>query len=443
MGRASHSRALGIWANGVRVGRWVVLPSGQSELAYDTSWITSEVGRPISLSLPMTLDAVALTGDRVRNYFDNLLPDSDTIRQRIRNRFHTRSGETIDLLTAIGRDCVGALQLLPEDEPPAAPARIEVTALSELDIERELLQRTGPNLVQDADEFRISLAGAQEKTGFTWHRGRFCRPTGVTPTTHIFKLPLGIVGGEKFDMRDSPENEWLCARILEAYGVPVASSSVMQFGGTKVLVVERFDRILHSSKKYWLRLVQEDFCQALGVAPTRKYEADGGPGLRDLARILQGSEDRHADIGTLMRANVLFWMLAATDGHAKNFSLQIRPQGRYRLAPLYDVLSAWPIVGNRGNQVHPKKLKMAMALRGKNAHYRWIDMHRSAFNQTAKHCGLGFNMEAILRDLIERTPRALGHVEAQLPAEFPRALFQSVTRGVKSAVRALAAMPIE
>ena len=142
------------------------------------------------------------------------------------------------------------------------------------------------------------------------------------------------------DMRESLENEWLCSRLLAAYGVPVADCEVRQFGSTKALVVERFDRKLHSSGRYWLRLPQEDFCQATGTPSTTKYEADGGPGILEIARILQGSDSRDDDLATLMRAQLLFWMLAAIDGHAKNFSIRILPQNHFRLTPLYDVMSA-------------------------------------------------------------------------------------------------------
>jgi serine/threonine-protein kinase HipA len=440
MGRRSHNRALGVWANGLRVGRWLVPARGASEFSYDESWVESAYGRPISLSLPMTFDAIPVKSQRVDFYFDNLLPDSAAIRQRIRNRFQTKSDDAIDLLASIGRDCVGALQLLPDEETPNSGTTIDATPLSEMEVERELLRNIAPSSFDDASEFRISLAGAQEKTGFTLHRGRWCRPRGATPTTHIFKLPLGLVGGNQFDMRASLENEWLCSRLLEAYGVPVASSNVEVFGNTKVLAVERFDRALHSSKKYWLRLVQEDFCQALGRPSSQKYEADGGPGLVELARVLQRSVARQDDLTTLLRATLLFWMLAATDGHGKNFSIQILPQGRYQLTPLYDVISAWPIIGDLANQLHLKKLKLAMALRGKNAHYRWTEFNRQRFNAAAEQCGLGSNMEGIIADVCERTPKVIDEVEAQLPAEFPRSVFNAVTQGLSRSANSLERM---
>jgi serine/threonine-protein kinase HipA len=412
------------------------------EFTYDASWVASEQARPLSLSLPMNLDGLPLKGDKVHSFFDNLLPDSDVIRQRVRSHFHTPSGEAFDLLEAIGRDCVGALQLLPDGEAPADVSTIVATPLTDSELETLLLgvgSASGP-LRDEADDFRISIAGAQEKTALTWHGKRWCRPHGATPTTHLFKLPLGLVGGRRMDMSTSLENEWLCARLLDAYGVSIASCAVKQFGSAKALVVTRFDRRLHSSGRYWLRLPQEDFCQATGTRGSSKYEADGGPGLPDIARILQGSEAREDDLATLLRAQILFWMLAATDGHAKNFSIRLLAQGRYRLTPLYDVLSAWPVTGSRHDQVHVKKLRLAMAVRGANKHYRVSEIERRHFNMTAQQCGFGPDMEPILEDVVTRTPAVIEGVGASLPKGFPEEVFVSVTGGLEKSAERLRRM---
>ena len=440
MGRPSHSRALGIWANGIRVGRWVVPATGAMELSYDATWVASEQARPVSLSLPLNLDGVPIKGEKVGFFFDNLLPDSQTIRQRVRSRFHTRSGDAFDLLEAIGRDCVGALQLLPDDETPVGTRKIDVTPMTDREVESLLLASTSPAspAMGEEDELRISIAGAQEKTALTWNDGRWCKPHGATPTTHILKLPLGLAGGRQMDMRSPLENEWLCARILAGYGVPVASCEVKQFGATKALVVTRFDRTLHSSGRYWLRLPQEDLCQATGTPGSMKYEADGGPGIVEIARVLQGSEARDEDLASLLRAQLIFWMLAATDGHAKNLSIRLLAQGRYRLTPLYDVLSAWPVTGAGPNQIHPKKLKLAMALRGTDKHYRIDPTDRRHFNETARRCGLGKDMEAIIDDVVERTPRVIDDVGAKLPKNFPMRLFEVITKGAARAAIQLA-----
>lgn len=412
------------------------------EFSYHPAFVASEEGRPLSLSLPINLDGQSITGEKVGFYFDNLLPDSDPIRRRIQSKYGLRTVEAFDLLAAIGRDCVGAVQLLPEDERPKDVFSIQATALRETDIERLLRAVTRPVRVLGANEddtFRISLAGAQEKTALLRHRGRWCTPHGSTPTTHIFKLPLGLVGNRDMDMRQSLENEWLCARILAAYGIPVAECELAQFGATKTLIVTRFDRVLHSSRRYWLRLPQEDLCQAMGIPGGMKYESDGGPGLVEVARVLQASEARDVDLTTLMQAELVFWMLAATDGHAKNLSIRLLPQGRFHLTPLYDVLSAWPVTGSGGNQLHRSKLKLAMALRGKQKHYRIARIRRRHFALTARLCGLGENMERIISEMIEKTPSVIERVGKELPGNFPAELFDSIAGGLARAAHELAA----
>src|SRR5271170_140125 len=105
------------------------------ELSYDPSWVASEEARPLSLSLPINLDGVPIKGEKVGFFFDNLLPDSQSLRQRVRSRFQTQSGDAFDLLEAIGRDCVGALQLSPEGEPPVGTKKITVTPVTDREVE--------------------------------------------------------------------------------------------------------------------------------------------------------------------------------------------------------------------------------------------------------------------------------------------------------------------
>jgi serine/threonine-protein kinase HipA len=136
MGRKSRSRSLSIWTNGVRVGLWTLPARGEMQLQYDANWVKSDVGRPLSLSLPFNIENVSLKGEKVFNFFDNLLPDSNAIRKRVAERFKTGSSDAFDLLKAIGRDCVGAVQLLGETDVPDAFDQIEGTPLTEEDIDR-------------------------------------------------------------------------------------------------------------------------------------------------------------------------------------------------------------------------------------------------------------------------------------------------------------------
>ena len=444
MGRKSRTRALSIWVNGNLAGEWRIPARGETEFQYDSAWVESEEGRPLSLSLPLSLDKGSIKGRPVECYFDNLLPDADPIRKRLQDRFHTATRNAFDLLAEIGRDCVGAVQLLPPDEQPKDVHTIAAGPLSEAEVERALIHTVSPPSFAaqpSDDDFRISIAGAQEKTAFLHHDGKWCRTLGATPTTHIFKLPLGLVGGMQADMSTSVENEWLCARILRAYGLPAARSEIAQFGSQKVLVVERFDRQLHSSGKYWLRLVQEDFCQATATPSSTKYERDGGPGLLNIARILRGSVNRDPDLQCLLKAQILFWMLAATDGHAKNFSIRILSQGRFQLTPLYDVLSIWPIMGEGPNKISWHNARLAMSVRGKNKHYLLKDIQRRHFNYMAAQCGLGETAEPLIKDILAATPAVIASVQKDLPKGFPRHVLDGILQGLMKSAEQLGAMP--
>ncbi|MGF6261697.1 serine/threonine-protein kinase HipA [Paraburkholderia youngii] len=414
------------------------------EFAYDAAWIASPAGRPLSLSLPFTPGNMTHKGPRVLNYFDNLLPDSDAIRKRIAQRYRTETLDAFDLLRAIGRDCVGAVQLLGEDDAPAGVQRIEGTPLSDDDIEALLAQTVGkPTLgaPDEPDDFRISLAGAQEKTALLWHDGQWQRPHGATPTTHIFKLPLGLVGNRLADLSTSVENEWLCMRILREFGLPVANTEVLSFGQQRVLAVERFDRQMHSSGSWLLRLPQEDFCQVYGVPSHRKYENEGGPGVLDLARILQQSVDARQDLETLLASQILFWMLAAPDGHAKNFSIRLLAGGQYRLTPLYDVMSIWPVEGNGPNQWSWYKARLAMGLWSRSKHDAFRDVQRRHFNAMALKCSYGANAEPLIQRLIEQTPGVIERVSAALPERFPGKVAERIFKGLQNSAARLNTMP--
>lgn len=437
MGRHSHSRALNIWMNGELLGQWTLLGNGTHELIYADSWCRSASVRPLSLSLPIT--GQPLRGPMVENYFDNLLPDSTEIRRRVQTNFRTASTSAFELLSAIGRDCVGAVQLLPIGVEPLGWNLIEAQPLSPQEIEQWLSRvlTTGHPLGgHDEESFRISLAGAQEKTALTWHHGQWCKPHGTTPTTHIFKLPMGLVGHRQADMSNSVENEWLCAQLAKAMGLPTASCEIGQWGAQKALVVERFDRRMATQGAHWLRLPQEDFCQALGLPSHLKYEAEGGPGLGQLAGLLRTSASAQGDLRTLFESQLFFWMLAATDGHAKNYSLSLLANGVHRLTPLYDIMSAWPMVGPKAHQVPADKLKMAMALRGKNAHYHVQTIQPRHFLDTAKREGYA-DMEGSMRRMAARLPTALEEIAQKLPQNFPESLFHTVANGVLTMSRRL------
>lgn len=441
MPRPRKTRQLAVWMNAERVGTWTLETNNSHTFVYEQAWLDSTGSRPLSLSMPLRPAAAPYRNEVVESFFDNLLPDSRDIRRRIQTRFHAASTRAFDLLAEIGRDCVGAVQLLPIDATPTGLDRIDGEPLSDTDVAR--LLRAAPGMAlpgqDEFDDFRISLAGAQEKTALLRHDGRWHRPLDATPTTHIFKLPLGRIGNLQADFSTSVENEWLCAQIVAAFGLPVAGCEVAVFEDQKVLIVERFDRRMAQAGTHWLRLPQEDCCQALGVSPALKYESDGGPGIKAILDLLLGAQDAAADRLNFFRAQLVFWLLCATDGHAKNFSLAIEPQGRYRLTPLYDVLSAHPILGRGANQIAPERARMAMAVTGQNRHYEWSRMLRRHWIGTARACGIAEDVaQTMIDELVATTPTAIDQVAATLPPAFPENVADAVFVGMASAARTLA-----
>lgn len=433
MGRRSRTSTLVVWMNGESVGQWQVKPGTGHEFTYDRSWPESASGRPLSLSLPLR-PAESYKGALVRDFFDNLLPDNERIRERVQARFGAASTEAFDLLQEIGRDCVGAVQLLRPGDPPEGVHRIDAEPLDEGNIERILADTLVTRRHQEEDDFRISLAGTQEKTALLWQNGVWCRPRGSTPTTHIFKLPIGV-SPSGIDLTHSVENEWLCAELLHAYGVPVARCERKQFGKVHTLVVERFDRRLAEDGSWLIRLPQEDLAQATGTPPGKKYESDGGPGIRKLMDLLLGAVDAEPDRLDFFRTQVVFWLLCALDGHAKNFSIFIEPRGRYRLTPRYDVLSAYPVLGHGAGKLAPEKVTMAMAVLGKNRHYRWAEITRTHFELTARQCGIGEAGARLIDELVTATPSVVEQVRAAMPKDFPQAQAQPILDGVAAAAR--------
>ena len=442
MGRPSLSRQLVVWMNGERVGEWRLPARGPQEFVYDPTWLSSPQFRPLSLSLPAGLAAPALRGEVVEHWFANLLPDNDAILRRLQRRFSLRGTSAFELLEVVGRDCAGAVQLLPPEEEPTGLDRIEATPLSNEAIGRLLQGVVAEPLPGDAaddePDLRLSIAGAQEKTALLWHQNQWCRPLGNTPTTHLFKLPMGMVGSGPIDFSSSVENEWLCGRILAAYGLPVAASQLACFGGQRCLIVERFDRRLHPSGSHWLRLPVEDCCQATGTPPGQKYENQGGPGMVAIAGLLAQSAQTTVDLRCFFQAQLLFWMLRAIDGHAKNFSLFLLPGGSYRLTPFYDVLSAWPVIGKAAGQWPEQELRLAMAWHGSRSRTsKPLQVQHRHLISTASRMGLADQADALIAELVTRTAGVIEAIWAQLPDGFPEPMAEAILGGLETSAALL------
>lgn len=432
MARTRRHPPLRVYQNDRLVGHLLKESSGAIEFRYNREWLDHSRAFPVSLSLPLREDP--WRGEPVAAVFENLLPDSTDLRKRVAEKVGAAGYDAYSLLAAIGRDCVGALQFIAGNAAePEATTKISGEPVDDEAIERLLksLAQAPLGLSRD-DDFRISVAGAQEKTALLRIDGQWIKPHGTTPTTHLFKTQIGELPNG-IDLSNSVENEFYCLRLLNHLGLPVNHAEIMTFGQTKALVIERFDRVW--SNGHLIRLPQEDCCQALSVPPSRKYQNEGGPGMLAIANLLKGVDSPADDHRTLFQAQLVFWLIGATDGHAKNFSIFLHPRGGYALTPLYDVLTAQPSLDAR--QIERRQMKLAMSV-GDNNHYRVDEIQTRHFFQTGEAASLSPSLvRNAVEDIAARIEGALASLEGELPADFPPALHESVSAGVQRRMRVL------
>lgn len=432
MARRSVRTPLNVFLNNRHVGRLTRQSSGAIDFTYDDSWLEWEHAIPVSLSLPLRKSRYL--GDPVAAVFENLLPDSRPIRTRVAERVGAKGTDAFSLLSKIGRDCVGALQFMPVDDIPPPATKVEGTPIGEDGIAAMIANLArAPLGIGGDDDFRISIAGAQEKTALLRHQGAWLKPTGTTPTTHILKPQIGTLPNG-IDLSNSVENEFYCLKLIGAFGLLTNEAEIATFGDSKVLVITRFDRRWTNDGRL-LRLPQEDSCQALSVAPTNKYENEGGPGIASIAKLLMGSDNSQTDQLAFFKAQILFWLIGATDGHAKNFSIFLAPHSRYRLTPLYDILTAQPSLDT--HQIRRNQFKLAMAI-GNSRRYRIFDIHGRHFVETGRAAGLSIQLIGQAIDEIRASfDHAFSDIERQLPAHFPEAIHASVVASARDRIRQL------
>src|SRR5271165_3923395 len=285
-------------------------------------------GTPL-LSLSLPVRAERFPQGTVRPFLDGLLPEGES-RRIIARGVGVDADDTYGLIKALGRDCAGAIVIQPMEES-AAPPSTTVTAdrLSDdelSDLVRNL--RSAPLGV--GGRVRVSLAGVQEKLLLTrMPDSTWGRPVDGTPSTHILKPDIAAYP-------NSVENEAFCMRVAKHLGLPVANVETTEVAGRKLIVVERYDRLVQSDGTVE-RIHQEDFCQATGTRPDDKYQEDGGPSLARIAEIVAAVTVR-GSLERLLRDVTLNTLVGNGDAHAKNFSLLHDRSGVLQLAPLYDVM---------------------------------------------------------------------------------------------------------
>lgn len=425
MARKRKYSPLQVYLNSRLIGHLNRESNGAIKFKYDDRWLAWQHALPVSISLPLREDQ--FTGQEVSAVFDNLLPDDEPIRKRVAERVGAEGTDAFSLLTVIGRDCVGALQFLPEGELPTNTNELTGRELSNDEIGKLLdnLDST-PLGIHSENDFRISVGGAQEKTALLYHDNKWIEPTGTTPTTHIIKPQIGKLPNG-MDLSNSVENEFVCLKLLKNFGLRTAHVEMLSFNDRKALVIDRFDRKWNDSG-ILLRVPQEDCCQALSCPPTKKYQSGGGPGINEIMDLLLGSDEPTIDRNDFFKAQILFWLVGATDGHAKNFSLALSSQGRFRMTPIYDVLTAQPCFD--GNQLSHNEFKLAMRV-GNSNQYNVERIRARHFIDTGVSCGLSRGTVAdIFSEIHEESEPALRSTFDSLPPDFPPELIDSLSNAV-------------
>jgi serine/threonine-protein kinase HipA len=432
MGRKRKSAALTLALNGRVVGRLTRAADGATRFDYAREWLDWEYAIVVSRSMPLV--DKPFTGDTVRAVFDNLPPEDERVRKMIATRVGAQGTDGFSMLAALGRDCVGAIQFLPEGSQPAPPCPPEGKPISDREIaERIRSLGIAPLGIRGGDDaFRISLAGVQNKTALLYHKGQWLEPIGTTPTTHILKPQIGKVptADGEVDLTASVQNEHFCMALCRAMGLKVAQTEILKLDD-KILVlsIERFDRQL-DSKGRLLRLPQEDMCQALGIVPTAKYESEGGPGVSACLDLLKSSDTPDDDRRAFMKAQIVFWLIAATDGHAKNFSIFLNPQGHFSLTPLYDILSTqWQY---DRSQIVRKSFRLAMAI-GRNRQYNVTQISPRHFEQTAKQAGFSLSsLHDLMTEIFKQLPNAINTIQASMDKTVPEEMIEAITKAAIS-----------
>jgi serine/threonine-protein kinase HipA len=345
------------------------LPGGRLRFDYDDEYRNCPSATPLSVSMSPLVrshpDGV------ITPWLWGLLPDSQAVLDRWAREFHVSATSPFSLLaTPIGHDCPGAVRFATPDAVGDLTDRTgQVTWLTDDEVAQRLRDLREDSTAWLGRDFtgQFSLAGAQAKTALLHQDGRWGIPSGAAATSHILKP---VVAG----LDDHDLNEHLCLDAARRAGLVVARTRVASFGGESAIVVDRYDR--RPLDGQLARIHQEDVCQALSIPPARKYQNEGGPGPKEVARLLRAAMPPRVADGAVWRffdALAWNWLIAGTDAHAKNYSLLLAG-GDVRLAPLYDVASALPY------GTHERKLRFAMKIGGD---YR-VYARRNTWEEAAK-----------------------------------------------------------
>lgn len=366
------------------VGEIQANPDGLLSFSYADAWRSSAAAFPISVLAPLSV--AGMPPAVFTPWLTNLLPEGHALTM-IGRTAGVSPGDVLGILDRVGRDTAGALSF----GGPAKRGEPRYSKPAGNQLERIINDLPKRPFLVETEGVSMSLAGAQEKLPVVLVDGEIAIPLNNNPSTHILKPDNSRLEG-------SVQNEALCLTLAKLLGLNAASITTGRAGERSYLLVERYDRQLQGNT--WIRLHQEDFCQACGKPPASKYEHNQsglrGPSLPDLfdvaARFLP-PRDRL----TLLDAAILNVLITNVDSHAKNYSILIDHNGA-RLAPLYDLMCArvWDNITKN----------MAQEIGGQR---RGRHLYRRHWERLAEACG--FNKRMVVQRVVKLANQVLAKVD--------------------------------
>ncbi|EPB3409321.1 HipA domain-containing protein [Vibrio cholerae] len=396
--------------NNMLVGQFVQRSKNNLSFSYSEQWLAYHSSFPISLSLP--LRAGENSSFNVLNFMNNLLPDLMEERLSLAHSMGVQSNDAFTLLSKLGHDCTGGISFTGSENLPDMGWEYRELSISDLN-ELVTLRKS---FLPCFGDYRPCVSGTQRKTTLMKTNGKWYVPQGTSFSSHIVKYPMDVItqSNSVLDMSSSVENEFICNQIAKELGFNVPNLEIITAeSGAKALAVKRFDRCFGDGVV--TRRHQEDFCQIFGVPEHQKYQSENNLGVSKIVDVLSLSAERKANNHDFFKFMVLQCLLGAADGHLKNFSVHIAPGGHYKLAPFYDLLSAYPAVGATG--LNKRKLKLAMGLKASRGYkYPINKICLRHIEQTANQFGIGnTNCHEIVSAFLAKFSSALSSVDNRFP----------------------------
>jgi serine/threonine-protein kinase HipA len=308
------------------IGKLVQDNNGDVSFTYSKEWLEDSHAIAISCSLPLQEERFGRK--ECRAFFEGLLPEQDQ-RKTIAKNLGISDKNDFSMLEKIGGECAGALSFLPSGKKLNSEDNT-YRQLTDVELARILKELPTKPLLAGESGVRLSLAGVQDKLAVYVEDEEIFIPLNSAPSTHILKPAYGANNGVIF-------NEYFCLKLARKIGLSVAEVEIKKIEDIDYLLIKRYDRIMSIQGNQIQRVHQEDFCQALGIPSTKKYQNEEGPSLKQCFDLVRDKSSKPViDLEKMLNSVIFNYFIGNCDAHGKNFSLLYL--NKLQLAPLYNLV---------------------------------------------------------------------------------------------------------